>query len=420
MDDSELRDKTLYLDGLDEQRASEKNGADVLDQIITRLRALGRPMWRLSCRTADWFGELDRSNLRDAANGDIRVVRLTPLTETQVLEIVRDRGMSDREFQVEAMRSGIEEWLTNPQSLLLVLEVVSGGAAWPKTRRELFERACNKLILEENESRRRAAEPHSPVDLLRAAGLVCIVLLRANLEGVALERSQAGEGYPALSTLPETVLPLADAARTKLFRHPAPERAVYYHRTMAEFLAARYLVEQIQNGVPAERVRRMLTASSGRVPTELRGLYAWVATLCPDPAKALFIRADPLGLALYGDPAFLSPSYKQNILDSLALLAEEDSWFFGGYWQVHPLGRLSDKELRDYFEKVLSEWQTLPGHFLYIVLNILRFGRELVVSPDAVLAFIRQHRVPEFLRRLALRVFVTHCNKRKCELLPLP
>ena len=55
---SVYKDKTLYLDGLDEHR-TRAAGVDVIDALVARLRWLGSPKYRISCRTYDWHGVSD-------------------------------------------------------------------------------------------------------------------------------------------------------------------------------------------------------------------------------------------------------------------------------------------------------------------------------------------------------------------------
>lgn len=405
-----LEGKTLYLDGLDEQRAGKTNGNEVLDAIIGRLEGLGRPKFRLSCRTADWFGELDKSELRAASSSRaVTVIRLEPLNEEQIQEIVVARGLQGDKFLEQARQSGIDEWITNPQHLEMVLDVVSLGQAWPETRQELFERACTGLVREHSKPHRMASEASSPETLTLAAGLLCAVILRSDLDGIALDEESEEPIFPLLTRFPETGLPLAEAARTKLFRNPAPERAAYYHRTMAEYLAARFLVHQMANGLPVERVRRLLTTENGLVPSHLRGLHAWVATLCPEPTIALFLRTDPMGLVLYGDPAVFSASRKGDLLDSLAELAKENPWFRGGRWESDPLGRLADTALKDRFEAILSDWRNQPSHMLITILDIVHQGKFLTISQETLFAFICEHDVPANFRSQAVEAFIAHC-----------
>ncbi|HEX3553155.1 MAG TPA: hypothetical protein VIA62_07995 [Thermoanaerobaculia bacterium] len=75
----------LFLDGLDEVRASGGDRFSVLRQVVRKLVDLDRPQVRLSCRAADWFGELDRGDLAQAYSADeIRIVEIQPLRDKDI------------------------------------------------------------------------------------------------------------------------------------------------------------------------------------------------------------------------------------------------------------------------------------------------------------------------------------------------
>ncbi|MEO5349818.1 MAG: hypothetical protein H7836_09240 [Magnetococcus sp. YQC-3] len=411
--------KTLYLDGLDEKRTEGVNGSNILDDIIRQLKKMECPRFRLSCRTADWYGELDKSNLQEAsATNKVTVVRLEPLTDDQVKEIVEAEGHSGLEFLDKARQLDIEGWLTNPQSLQLLLTVLAGGNAWPETRTTLFETACAELVKERNEEHYRANQTIDHEQLLLASGLMCAIILRAEL-GIAMTPANEEDNFPDLHRFSASDLPIERAVRTKLFQHPAPERAIYYHRKMAEFLAARYLVHRMNNGLPADRVRGLLTTANGCVPTHLRGLHAWIVTLSPEPTVASFIQADPLGVLLYGDPASLSPSRRAAILDGLAVLGQENPWFLGDHWNKDLLGRLSDPAMQKRFEEILLTDINQNPHFVFSVLSIICHGKNLIVSPDSILNFIRRNDIPNHFSVIAAEAFIAHCPEHLKELLPI-
>ncbi|WP_130472031.1 NACHT domain-containing protein [Candidatus Magnetaquicoccus inordinatus] len=415
----EYADKVLYLDGLDEQRAKESDGRAILDRIIGKLKDLDNPRFRLSCRTADWYGENDQTNLQDAsASNKITVVQLHPLSSSDIEQIVTKKGLSAGEFMQQAQEHGIEEWLNNPYSLNLLLTVVGDGKTWPNSRRELFRKASEILINEHNDEHRRTGTNFAANRLLQASGLLCLIILRTDLEGVALNEKNAGEGFIAINHFPENDLPLSEAARRKLFRHPGPEQAVYMHRTMAEYLAAQFLAQRMAEGLPAERVRRLLTSNNGKVPSFLRGLHAWVASLSVDPA--LFIRNDPLGVIYYGDPAEISTTNNNILLDQMEFMDQENQWLLRQVWKNIPLGRLSDCCLQKSFTKILQEPNKHSHVFVDIILQIIRHGKEISVSAESLLTFIKQNNHSKnYLLKYAAMAFVKHYPDRLEELLPI-
>ena len=77
----EWKDKTLFIDGLDEIRAGQTDPRPPIDRIRANLDKLGKPRFRLSCRHADWL-DTDRKALEAVSpSGKVTVLRLDPLDD---------------------------------------------------------------------------------------------------------------------------------------------------------------------------------------------------------------------------------------------------------------------------------------------------------------------------------------------------
>ena len=136
----EWRGKTLFIDGLDEVRAGMSDARAPLDAIRRNLDTLGRPRFRLSCREADWLGTNDRTRLDAVApDGRVTVLRLDPLTDSDIEEILESdpRIGGSRAFIEQARDRGGDGFLTNPQTLDMLAEVVATGrqAGWSCSNR---------------------------------------------------------------------------------------------------------------------------------------------------------------------------------------------------------------------------------------------------------------------------------------------
>ena len=143
-DRPEWRDTTLFIDGLDETRAGTTGGRTPLDNIRAKLDSMGRPRFRLSCREADWFGANDRSHVETVApDGVVAVVRLEPLSLQDVRQIlIASPGVDDPEnFIASAEGRGLQELLTNPQSLKMLAVAVGSVGGWPNSRMKAFDTA---------------------------------------------------------------------------------------------------------------------------------------------------------------------------------------------------------------------------------------------------------------------------------------
>ena len=182
-DHPEWRGKTLLIDGLDERRAGSPDKLTPFDRIRSHLDKLGKPRFRLSCRTADWLGENDRRHLAAVTrqNFEPNVLRLDPLTDSDARKILEARtDIPDAStFIAAAKERGVDALLKNPQSLRLLADVVASGDAWPESRLKTFEQACRHLAAEHNQGRRYVAQAPDVNCTLDAAGRMCAILLLA-------------------------------------------------------------------------------------------------------------------------------------------------------------------------------------------------------------------------------------------------
>lgn len=132
----EWRDKTLFIDGLDEVQAG------TFDEIRRRIDTLGRPLFRLSCGQADWLGNNDLTNLKSVSpNSNVASLRLNPLTNSDIENILKASSHVDdaNKFITEATERRVDGLLTNPQSLEMLIEAVADDGICPESRLETFK-----------------------------------------------------------------------------------------------------------------------------------------------------------------------------------------------------------------------------------------------------------------------------------------
>ena len=277
--------KILFIDGLDEMRAGKTDSLTPLDQIITQLDRLGRPSFRISCREADWLGTNDRHNLATVSpDSRITVLRLDPLDDDAITAILDslDRPRDTQAFINEARQQGLGAILHNPQTLMLLAEAVGQSGSWPKSRRETFEFACQKMASEWNEEHLERIDHTAPDVTMDAAGYLCALQLLAGTEGYSLTLLLDDSLFPSVDVLQDlpdrlTQVSLRRALGTRLFSGTHERRVIPVHRHIAEFMAGRFLANQIENGLPAGRVTALMTSPSDqRVVTVLRGAFSLV------------------------------------------------------------------------------------------------------------------------------------------------
>ena len=391
----QLTGKTLFIDGLDEMRAGGGDGRTPLDHVRRNLDRLGRPRFRLSCREADWFGDSDRTALREVApEGELAVLHLDPLGNADIARLLERKFGIDYPsgFVQQAERHGLADLLRNPQTLGLLANAV-GGEAWPTSRRATYDLACKQLAREINGEHRNATRTSAPAngDLLDAASFLCAVHLLAGIAGFALDDGAADDQHALWRELDfPRKLPLQEALASGLFqRDDREQQRIPIHRSIAEFLGARHLTTLIETqGLPLGRVVALMAGEDGGIVPDLRGLAAWLA-VHSHSARVELIARDPLGVVLYGDVRDFPPDDKRCVMVALKGEAERYAHFRFEDWTAVPFGALATPQMMPVFLERLA----LPSRkesdiaLLECVLDALRYGPPLaeLAKPDELL-----------------------------------
>jgi hypothetical protein len=319
----------LFLDGLDEHRA-DGSPRDKIDTLVRRLKRLAPPQIRMSCRVHDWFGGSDLQAVEELRPERPPVIaQLMPLDEDDIGSILKSLNIADvDEFKRQAHRIGIDGWLENPQTLSLIVKSVLGKGTWPQTRRDLYQQASEVLSREENDERRTTTTLDiATADILDIAGGICAVHL-ISAQPIATARARPVSQTITLSALKaisdQTVLSVA--LESRIFEVDSDGIALPQHRTTGEFLAAQYLARRVTQGLlPLTRVIALITSPDGAIPSELRGLYAWLPVFLPADRVLDLHRLDPYSVLAYGDARSLPPSIRKETMDAISSI--EDPWF---------------------------------------------------------------------------------------------
>ena len=411
LDRPEWRDTMLFIDGLDEMRAGATDGRTPLDAIRAKLDRLGRPRFRLSCREADWFGANDRTHLKSVSRGgEVRVLRLDPLSEDSIREFLRcDPGIEDADkFIASARERGIDGLLANPQSLLMLVQAVSGGS-WPKTRTQTFELACGRLVHEHNVEHQVAQRSRAPSDseLLDAAGRLCVLQLLTGSAGYDLLGDGSGSeclGLQQISGGDQATF--RHVLGTRLFDAPGESRVAPTHRQIAEFLAGGYLSQRIGDGLPVGRVLALVTGEDGGIVSEFRGLSAWLAAH-GKTSRAEIIDRDPFGVVLYGDVRGFSREEKHRILECMHREIK-NSWHSSVARMDSRLGDLATSDMKEDFREILIDpaRDGARQRFVFTVLQSLTHGKAIGALSDLLMKIVRDDSWLPGVRRQALDTFI--------------
>ena len=415
--------KTLFIDGLDEARAGSEDVRTPFDRIRGKLDALGKPPFRLSCREADWLGAHDRTHLETVSpDSRVTVLRLNPLGDEDIERILQAHHVVDTgNFLRAARQHGVEGFLSNPQTLVLLAKVVGedGSAGnWPASRLELFERACRRIVQEENPEHRAASQSSagtawpSVENLLNAAGRLCAVQLLAGVTGFAMTDDAEHEDFPQVDEpAGEDGQLLRTALGRKLFNAHSSGRFAPIHHHVAAFLGARYLAGQTEggtesthNGLPVRRVTALMTGCDGMVVTPLRGLSAWLAAQCPS-ARAILIERDPIGVGLYGDVGPFSTDERHALLTALQIQGPR---LVPAQRTAPAFRTLATPEMAETLRRMLADSSRTHEHqtFVHFLVCLLAHGTPLPALADIVLCVVRDETLLADMKAAALDAFI--------------
>ena len=318
----------LFIDGLDEVRVGGGDPRSVIDKISKRLKALGSPPFRLSCRSLNWLGIGDERALYSLSGSEeIRVLRLNALIYDNIWKIVSAHQNNPEEFIRQAREHQMGFFLNNPQLLTFLLKSVKAGG-WPSSPTKTFENACRELLRERNSEHRDARSSEAlPAykDVLNAAGQLSALMLITNKVGWSADATKDHEILSLRDLNTGDRLVLREAFESRLFEDGRSCR-IPIHRLMAEFLGALFLDEKIQNGVSVRRIFALLMGYDGIPFPDLRGLTAWLAAF-NSQIRATLIHADPIAAAFNGDASSFSPKERRNLLANLERCIDlADAW----------------------------------------------------------------------------------------------
>lgn len=386
----DLSDATaVFIDALDEvpiQNAIE---------IAKCLEELPSMRWRVSCRAEDWNegGKLSRAFGQGLAALDEApvVAQLQPLSEEEAVAVLTAFGCSEPITLLSTLQTlRSTPFVLSPLGLKFLMSVKPERLP-SLTRFELYESGARHFATEHNPSKaedRQDGEP-APDVVLDHAGRVFLTLLLAGKHG--LQRS---------APVPDTMLSVHDAGLDPIARETVLDTALFmkkgedflpFHRSIQEFLAARYLARLVTGALGGvrlhiERAVALLVSVDGLPSEGLKALYAWFTCHLVNEGALhhaqRLVQRDPETLLLHGDAATLPVASRVTVLQEVG---ERDPFF---RWTPEQWGpaRICSVGLvtPDLAPLVIELLQTeVSTHRLSMLLETLSTGPALASTADA-------------------------------------
>lgn len=401
----------LFLDALDEFRTIA-SGQDASAEVAKALCSLNKPKFRLSCRSADWFGSLDQEVIKAAsASGRVVILELCPLSRAEILNAVAKMVPDPATFFNEVDLSGLGKLLGNPQTLELLARAW-GTDKKPRNKFDAYDIGVSELLKETNS--RRASISTSNVDpnnLRRAAGASASTLLLSNSIGIARVELFEDNGYFHLPLVPyPNKSDLKAVLNRRIFVSPKANHFEFIHRTIAEFLAAEDLSQRIAAGLPIDRVMALMCGMDGKPVSSLRGLFAWLMCMLGNQSRG-YVERDPYGVVTYGDASVLPPESQFEIWVALRQL--RDPWFLArdeDRGTFHDLANLNTGKI---IREILQD-QTSGNHLKIAALESVANSSENIGVSKIIRNIVLEKHDNIWLRSTALSAFSnTVKNDRK-------
>jgi cytidylate kinase len=339
--------KTFVIDALDELAVQTEG--DAVDAVLASLEKAGFPNFILSCRVADWRSATSTQAMADTYGNDPLEVFLEPISRDEARSLlsndIGDRSAENvlTHFEIR----GLEGLLGNPQTLKLI-RAVAGEQELPNSRAALFDLSTKKMWAEHSQTKARSSLSQlSESEALNAAGCLFASLI--------LTGKRAVSRLPALTT-DEDDLPIAEirmvtskddlnaVLSSRLLTSNVevdPDRFSYTHRSVGEFLAARWLAQRADTDRKQRRLLKLFHGH-GLVPASLRGVHAWLAQDVRLASQV--IAADPMGVVEYGETDDLSDQHARALLESLFELGDRDPRYYD-FEKTHSLQGIAKPSL---------------------------------------------------------------------------
>jgi len=335
-----IENKVVLIDALDEYQ-SDKN-SNSIDNILTKLYELDSPQFILTCRAVEW-DEASNSIFEDFYDEKPIVAHIEAFTRDDAIKFLNEHnnfsGNSENIIhQLDEL--SLTDFYNNPLTLELLTHVDINNL--PDNKADIFDLATRNLWQEINDSAPNKLQQTDENTIIECSGFICATLLLSQKQNIftgniSKTPDDALSIHKLKSIFDEDFL--SNTIKCRIFKLSIDSQNFRpMHRTIAEFLGAKWLAKKMSDPVIKKRLLEQFTYRDG-VPSSLRGMFSWLAYFNPNLTQTV-ISTDPYGLITYADTSFFSDNQSKLLYKSLKELAEVDPWFRKDTW-----GRLQAKGL---------------------------------------------------------------------------
>lgn len=384
--------KFFLIDGLDELRCASKEKESVIYDVISKLKEIEKKCHTLiSCREMDWYGDNDDVALQKYLAYSVKKVYIVPLSKDQkesFANLYLEDDAKSADFNSKILNNNENSELLNiPQTLVMLLELFKNKNhpdEVPSKKIELYHKiVC--LALEKKKTQLRESSCLSEDEVFKYAGYIAYFYMLSDFnnldDGNLLHISDSPKyGIEKLKQVTEL-----NIFENKPGENDSPCKK-FSHRTIAEYLCAYFLSKNFSE----EDSLQCLLSKNKKVPSELRGVFAWYCSLT-ESENCFSI--DPYGQYIYGDNSLFSRENKKKVVKAIGNYANEIKPYFMHFGDAYRKNDFYESDLDDF---LISEYKAGLDNknnyllFLGFVMTgnatptakILNFAKEVVSLPS--------------------------------------
>ncbi|MGP5313439.1 NACHT domain-containing protein [Psychrobacter faecalis] len=327
-------DETLLIDAFDEIPSTKDSSG--IDSVLNKLAELDYPKFILTCRSIEW----NNSNKNEIQNDykDILTANLINLSREDAQQFLKSRGLASENVSqliTQLEENSLSSFYENPRNLALLAEIDFSVHPIPETKAKLFELATEKLWQEVNSKAQNALGQLHQDQVIECAGLIFAIYLLAGKQfiykGMTGSTPDDAIGLHSLTDLINSET-LESTIQSRLFQSVGTDLFKPWHRSIAEYLGAKWLAKAISSPRIKRHILSYLIFNDGIIAS-LRGIFAWLPTFNPNLSE-IVIKTDPYGLIEYGDTTYFSDTDSVLLFNALEKLTIENPWFRkNNYWK---------------------------------------------------------------------------------------
>jgi hypothetical protein len=360
----------LIVDALDEVA---RTGDSATNQVIVKAIERKADVTVFSSRADVWSEERKRF-LEEFSGSRPKVIRLEPFSKSEQKSIFENRFPEEdfEKFQYASIAFGLDILLGNPVFLRLFAEGFIQSGHKFTTKSAAFKSAVERLG--SSDGKGSISSPTPPLtEILKTASELFAKMLLSGSSGISTVDQTSEPKFPYVQALsksnPQAIL------NTRLFK-PSDDHNFHepFHRIVAEYCAATFLVEKIDDLSSRLSLKRCLAliAPNGVVRDDLRGMLGWMAALGTQTIQSEAIALDPYAVIANGDASQLTEKSKVELLNGLRMQAKQDPYFRrSDSWRSFSLvGFFTDAEAPA-IEAVLRD-KADQSHLRHLVLQMMQ------------------------------------------------